>query len=95
MASPWTPPVLPTSAATPLPPIFRPAQGLIQSAGGPYYTTGFLTKVNPGGGSLAFSTYLGGQQTDNVSAVAIDSLGDAYVTGSTTSGNFPTTLERI
>src|SRR5258708_2599702 len=40
--------------------------------------------------ALAYSTYLGGTGTDGAFGVAIDSLGDAYVTGFTTSTNFPT-----
>jgi hypothetical protein len=39
---------------------------------------------------LSYSTYLGGNAGDTGNAIALDSLGDAYVTGSTTSTNFPT-----
>jgi Abnormal spindle-like microcephaly-assoc'd, ASPM-SPD-2-Hydin/Beta-propeller repeat len=60
-------------------------------------TTGnaFVTKLNPGGSALGYSTYLGGSgQTgkfDNATGVAVDSSGNAYVTGSTPSTDFPIT----
>src|SRR6266568_1658181 len=40
---------------------------------------------------MIYSTYLGGTKTDKASAIAVDSAGNAYVTGSTTSTDFPTT----
>jgi len=60
--------------------------------GGP---NGFVTKLNPTGTALLYSTYLGGSGTggngDMPTAIAIDSLLDAYVVGGTYSTNFPTT----
>jgi hypothetical protein len=50
----------------------------------------FVTELNPGGSALLYSTYLGGRSDDYGFAVALDSSGDAYVTGST-GGSFPTT----
>lgn len=49
----------------------------------------FVTKINVNGGSLAYSTYLGGNGEDFGNGIAIDSIGRAYVTGSTLSSNFP------
>jgi hypothetical protein len=49
----------------------------------------FVTKFDPTGTTLIYSTYLGGHQADNGQAVAVDSSGNAYVTGFTSSGNFP------
>ncbi len=39
---------------------------------------------------LTYSTYLGGNSTDSINGVAVDSAGNAYVVGATTSSNFPT-----
>jgi hypothetical protein len=49
----------------------------------------FLMKLNPAGNSILYATYLGGSGTDTASAIAIDSAGNAYVTGSTLSSDFP------
>jgi hypothetical protein len=51
----------------------------------------FVTKFSPNGGSLVYSTYLGGNGLDYGYAIAVDSNLEAYVTGSTSSPNFPTT----
>ncbi|MEK6282459.1 MAG: thrombospondin type 3 repeat-containing protein [Acidobacteriota bacterium] len=52
----------------------------------------FVIKVNTNGSgnaSLLYSTYLGGSGTDSANSIAIDAVGIAYVTGDTTSTNFP------
>lgn len=73
--------------------------------GGIYGVYGFLTKFSQDGLSLVFSTYLSGNLDvvqdcgapcwpapySAISAVAIDSNGSAYVTGSTNTNNFPVT----
>jgi len=51
----------------------------------------FVAKVNAAGSALTYSTYLGGSSIDNAMAVAVDSSGEAYVTGDTASFDFPTT----
>ena len=51
----------------------------------------FVTKLNPAGSALVYSTYLGGSSIDEGSGIAVDSTGAAYVTGQTFSTNFPTT----
>jgi hypothetical protein len=51
----------------------------------------FVTKINTSGSTLVYSTYLGGNLRDSGSGIAVDSLGDAYVTGGTNSTNFPVT----
>ena len=54
----------------------------------------FVAKLNPaasGAASLLYSTYLGGNNNDVGQGIAVDSAGDAYVTGYTGSSNFPVT----
>jgi hypothetical protein len=53
----------------------------------------FLTKLNANGSALVYSTYLGGNgtQSDEGRGVAVNVVGNAYVTGLTNSTNFPTT----
>jgi hypothetical protein len=51
----------------------------------------FVSKLNPAGSALIYSTYLGGNNYDAGYDIAIDATGAAYVTGITTSTNFPTT----
>ena len=53
--------------------------------------TGFITKLNPSGTALVYSTFLGGSKTDSASAIAVDSAGSAFVTGYAASPDFPTT----
>ncbi|MBV9924029.1 MAG: SBBP repeat-containing protein [Acidobacteria bacterium] len=54
----------------------------------------FLTKLNAAGSALVYSTYLGGGGGDSGIDVAVDSAGDAYVTGTTSSTDFPTANPR-
>lgn len=54
-------------------------------------TNAFVTKLNPSVG-LVYSTYLGGSldgSHSGANAIAVDGSGDAYVTGSTSSSDFP------
>lgn len=56
-------------------------------------TDAFVTKLNPAGSSLVYSTFLGGGGFDAGASIAVDGSGDAYVTGqtaSTTPTAFPT-----
>ncbi len=50
----------------------------------------FVAKITAAG-SLAYLTYLGGSDDDSALAIAVDSGGNAYVTGMTISSNFPVT----
>ena len=43
--------------------------------------SGFLTKINAAGNALAYSTFLGGSYDSYITGVAVDSAGEAYVTG--------------
>ena len=53
--------------------------------------TGFLTKLNPTGSALVFSTFLGGSSSDSPTAIALNAAGDIYLAGYAFSANFPTT----
>jgi len=65
------------------------------TTGGAFSTTyggagdAFVTKVNPAGTRLTYSTSLGGRDADVGYAIAVDSSNQAVVTGSTASPNFP------
>src|SRR5262249_25452576 len=50
---------------------------------------GFVAKLDNSGGTLLYLTYLGGPGQDQANAIAVDTLGNAYVTGSAAAG-FPT-----
>jgi hypothetical protein len=50
----------------------------------------FVAKLNPSGSALVFSTYLGGNDYDSAQSIALGASGVVYVTGSTSSGSFPT-----
>jgi hypothetical protein len=50
----------------------------------------FVTKINPAGSALVYSTYLGGSGADKGNAIAVDAVGNAYVAGWTSSSNYPT-----
>jgi Beta-propeller repeat len=53
-------------------------------------TDGFVTKLNAAGTALVYSTYLGADLFDSATGIAVDSAGNAYVTGNTLSFEFPT-----
>jgi hypothetical protein len=50
----------------------------------------FVAKLDPSGTRLVYLTYLGGSDLDTPTGLAVDSAGNAYVTGFTRSANFPT-----
>jgi hypothetical protein len=51
----------------------------------------FVAKLNSSGTALVYSTYLGGNNDDYGQSIAIDSIGNVYVTGFSSSTNFPIT----
>ena len=61
---------------------FQPSQG--------GFSDGFVSKINASGSALTYSTNLGGSGADGATSIAVDSTGNAYVTGITDSLNFPT-----
>jgi hypothetical protein len=68
-----------------------PTPGAVQTTSGGGDDV-FISKLNSSGTALVYSTYLGGSGGDTGYAIALDSAGDAYVTGYTASTNFPTTF---
>ena len=66
-------------------PTLNPFQAVFP--GGP--VDAFVTKLNAAGSALVYSTYLGGSSDDRGFDIAVDSSGNAYVTGQTDSGDFP------
>jgi hypothetical protein len=65
-------------------PVVNPFQPTLSSG-----SDAFVAKINAGGASLVFSTFLGGSGGDQAFAVSVDSSGNAYVTGQTRSPDFP------
>lgn len=62
----------------------------------PYQPTGFVTKLDPTGKTILFSTFLGGHQLtrygfSNASDIVLDAAGNAYILGNTTEPDFPQT----
>ncbi len=51
----------------------------------------YVAKLNPAGNGLVYSTLLGGSKQETSHAIVLDAAGNAYVTGTTTSTDFPTT----
>jgi len=66
-----------------------PLQNPIQGFGGFAYTDAFVTKMTPAGDALVYSTYLGGSLSDYGSDIAVDASGAVYISGSTSSTDYP------
>jgi hypothetical protein len=60
---------------------------------GIYWGDAFVVKIAPSGSALSYASFLGGNSTDYGYGIAVDSSGNAYVTGETWSPDFPTTVE--
>ena len=56
------------------------------------FSDSFITKLNAAGNAILYSSFLGGSGSEFGHAVAVDALGNAYVTGETVSTNFPTAI---
>jgi hypothetical protein len=51
----------------------------------------FVAKLSADGTTVLYATYLGGTSSDEAHGIAVDNFGDAYVTGTTISTDFPVT----
>ena len=67
---------------------FPVTAGAVQSTYSGGGDDAFVTKLNPAGSALLYSTYLGGSSVDYATGIAVDFLGNAYVTGYTASSDF-------
>jgi len=67
-----------------------PTKKPIQGSHGGGETDAFITKINASGTAFVYSTYLGGSGADSGWGIAVDSEGAVYVSGGTSSIDFPT-----
>jgi hypothetical protein len=69
-------------------------QKVNNGTGGPanVFANAFFTELNPSGSALVYSTYLGGSGLSYMMDIALDSLGNAYMTGAENANNFPVTV---
>ena len=74
---------------------FPVTEGAFQTTNKNSQGTGFVAEMNQNGSELLYSTYLGGSGDgsygDFATSLGVDSLGEAYVTGWTSSSDFPVT----
>ncbi len=68
---------------------FPTTSGAFQRAIGLSHHDGFLAKLDGGGAALVYATFFGANGSTNPAGVAVDSSGNAYVTGRTFAGNVP------
>jgi uncharacterized protein (TIGR03437 family) len=81
----WTfDPMFPATAGADQTTLGGPAPGF---PGGP--SDAFVAKVNPTGSEVAWATYVGGQSVDQANSVALDTAGNVWIAGTTTSADFP------
>ena len=72
---------------------FPTTAGAFQTApGAPLTNDAFVTRFSAAGNALVYSSYLGGSGTDGGFGIAVDSAGNAYVAGNTSSADFPTAI---
>lgn len=69
---------------------FPTTKGAFQTTFGGGGLDAIVFELNPAGTALTYSTYLGGTGDDVANGISLDSSGNTYIVGSTTSANFPT-----
>ena len=67
---------------------FPTTPGVVQP-GGIRSDEAFVVKLNPSGSDLVYGTYLAGYESDYAFGIEVDALGNAFVTGYTSSSDFP------
>src|SRR5205085_9786859 len=70
---------------------FAATPGAVQNQYGGGESDAFVMKLNAAGTQVIYATYLGGSGYDSGASLAVDAVGNAYVTGTTGSTDFPTT----
>lgn len=55
----------------------------------------YVAKINPNGTSLIYSTYIGGNESENANDAVLDANGNVFITGTTFSSNYPVTQGSI
>ena len=70
-------------------PTVNPLQATNKGAA-PLTQNAFVSKLNPAGAALVYSTYLGGSVEESASGIGVDFSGNAYLVGDTWSKDFPT-----
>jgi hypothetical protein len=69
--------------------LYPTIHGVINHRNKVYPGDAFVAELDPSGSNLVYSTYLGGSGADSANAIALDSSGNVYVTGTTASTDFP------
>ncbi len=63
----------------------------ISQDGNGYGLDAFVSKVDPTGSTIIYSTFLGGSHREDSNTITVDNFGNAYIIGNTYSSDFPTT----
>lgn len=71
-------------------PMMNPLDNILDDGSSPYPADdAFVTKFNPSGTALVYSTYLGGNRYERPYDIAVDASGNAYIVGETGSYDYP------
>ncbi|MEW5986682.1 MAG: SBBP repeat-containing protein [Chloroflexota bacterium] len=71
---------------------FPTTPGALDSTYNGYTSDTFVVKMSPAGDALVYGTYLGGEYIDEGRGIALDNSGYVYLTGKSSSSDFPTTI---